>query len=55
MLEKEAGVIKVDKLRAILLIEADFNFRNKLIFGKRMVDQAIEKDLLPEEIMGGWK
>jgi hypothetical protein len=26
MLEKKKGVIQVDKLRAILLMEADFNF-----------------------------
>ena len=34
MIEKKLGVITVDKLRAILLMEADFNFGNKLIFGK---------------------
>jgi hypothetical protein len=28
MLEKTAGVIKVEKLQAILLMEADFNFFN---------------------------
>ena len=33
MLEKEPGVINVEKLRAILLLEADFNFANKLYFG----------------------
>jgi hypothetical protein len=32
MLEKAAGVIKVEKLRAILLMEADFNFCNGLMF-----------------------
>jgi hypothetical protein len=31
MLEKAAGVIKVEKLRAILLMEADFNFFNGLM------------------------
>jgi hypothetical protein len=31
MLEKAAGVIKVEKLWAILLMEADFNFCNGLI------------------------
>ena len=35
MLEKEKGVFKVDKLRAILLMEADFNMANKIIFGPR--------------------
>jgi hypothetical protein len=34
MLEKVAGVIKVEKLRAILLMEADFNFFNGLMFAQ---------------------
>ena len=50
MLEKIAGVALVTKLRAILLMEADFNFHNKLIFGKRMLDLARAHDLVPEEI-----
>jgi hypothetical protein len=33
MLEKKQGVILVNKLRAILLMEADFNYANKTIFG----------------------
>ena len=31
---KDAGLALVSKLRAILLMEADFNMHNKLIFGK---------------------
>ena len=50
MLEKVAGVALVTKLRAILLMEADFNFHNKLIFGKRMLDLAWAHNLVPEEI-----
>ena len=50
MLEKIAGVAVVTKLRAILLMEADFNFRNKLIFGKRMMDLARRHGTVPEEI-----
>ena len=50
MLEKIAGVALVTKLRAILLMEADFNYHNKLIFGKRMLDLARQHDLVPEEI-----
>jgi hypothetical protein len=38
MLEKKQGVILVSKLWAILLMEADFNFANKTIFGHRMYD-----------------
>jgi len=50
MLEKIAGVASITKLRAILLLEADFNFHNKLIFGSRMLDLARQNDLVPEEI-----
>lgn len=50
MLEKIAGVAYITKLRAILLLEADFNFHNKLIFGSRMLDLARQHDLVPEEI-----
>ena len=35
MLEKKTGMIHVDKLRDTLLMEADFNFANKLILGDR--------------------
>ena len=52
MLEKEKGVIRVDKLRAILLMEADFNFANKLIFGSRMVRRAIHNKEIPKECYG---
>jgi hypothetical protein len=40
MLEKLAGVFKVEKLCAILLMEADFNFFNGLMFAGRMMRQA---------------
>ena len=50
MLEKFAGVALVAKLRAILLIKADFNFHNKLIFGQRMMDLARQHGMVPEEI-----
>ena len=49
MLEKVAGVALVNKLRAILLMEADFNMHNKLIFGSRMLDQARKNGIIPEE------
>ena len=39
----------MNKLRAILLMEADFNFHNKLILGKRMVDTARLEGLIPAE------
>ena len=47
MLEKIAGIALVNKLRAILLMEADFNMHNKLIFGKRMLDQARANGIIP--------
>lgn len=49
MLEKVEGVRNLDKLRAILLMEADYNFANKLIFGKRMIEQADDNDEIPWE------
>ena len=52
MLEKIAGNFRVDKLRAILLMEADFNFANKLLFGSRLMRQAEDHDVLPRENYG---
>jgi hypothetical protein len=40
MLETTPGVIKVEKLRAILLMEADFNFFNRLMYAGRMMHWA---------------
>jgi hypothetical protein len=39
MLEKTLGVTLVTKLRAILLMEADFSASNKIIHGVRMMDR----------------
>jgi hypothetical protein len=50
MLEKQAGVRLLSKLRAILLMEADFNAANKILFGRRMLDQVRQYHLMPEEI-----
>jgi hypothetical protein len=49
MLEKTLGVTLVTKLRAILLMEADFNATNK-IYGNRMMAKARGHNLMPEEI-----
>ena len=49
-MEKLAGVALVTKLRAILLMEADFNFHNRIIFAKRMLDNARAHDIVPAEI-----
>ena len=50
MLEKMFGCRLVSKLRAILLMEADFNTANKEIFGNRMLETARQNNLMPEEI-----
>ena len=53
MLEKIKNNIKVDKLRAILLMEADFNFVNKLMFGHRLINHVSAHHRMPEELYGG--
>ena len=50
MLEKMLGVTLVTKLRAILLMEADFNATNKIIYGNRMMEKVREHNLMPEDI-----
>jgi hypothetical protein len=36
-------------MRAICLLEADFNWLNKLVFAKRMMDQAYDAGNIPPE------
>ena len=50
MLEKMFGCALITKLRSILLMEADFNATNKIIYGQRMLQQARKYKLVPEEI-----
>jgi hypothetical protein len=50
MLEKIRGCSLVSKLRSILLMEADANAINKMIFGVRMLQTVREFKLMPEEI-----
>ena len=50
MLEKEFGCNLINELRAILLMEADFNFSNKILYGVRMMDNARRFGLMPEDI-----
>jgi hypothetical protein len=50
MLEKMYGVRLVSKLRAILLMEADFNAMNKEVYGVQMLNTAKKYKLMPEEI-----
>jgi len=49
LLEKIAGLALVNKLRAILLFEADSNMFNSFIFADRALALAREHDLIPME------
>ena len=49
MLKKIAGLALVNKLRAILLMEADFNFHNKLVFSSRILIAVRTNGLIPLE------
>ena len=51
MLEKMFGVRLVSNLRAILLMEADFNTMNKEVYGVWMLDNALRYKLIPEEFL----
>jgi hypothetical protein len=50
MLEKMFGCALITKLRSILLMEADFNATNKIIYWQRMLNQMRRYKLIPEEI-----
>ena len=49
LLEKEAGNTSIDRLRAICLLEADFNWWLKVIFAKRMMAKMHAQGMLPLE------
>jgi hypothetical protein len=49
LLKKIIGNNFVHKLRAICLLEANFNWMNKIIFAKRMIGMALERKLIPGE------
>jgi len=50
MLEKIFGCSLITKLRSILLMEADFNATNKVIYGVRMLANVRKYKLMPEEV-----
>ena len=50
MLEKTLGVTLVSKLRAILLMEADFNATNKIVYSDRLMKNVRKHNQMPEEI-----
>ncbi len=51
LLERILGNVFVHKLHAICLLEADFNWWNKLIFAKRMMQQAVQEGGIPQECL----
>ena len=53
MLEKVAGNVNVQKLRAILLLEADFNALHKIIFNNRLIPNLEVANAIPMEVIGG--
>ena len=50
MPEKMFIVRLVSKLRAILLMEADFNAANKIVYGNQMLENTRKYSLMPEYI-----
>ncbi len=54
MLEKIFGCSLITKLRSILLMEADFNATNKMIYGVRMLTNVCKYQLMPEEVFSEW-
>ena len=55
MLEKIKGNINVEKLRGILLMEADYNFVSKLLIGVRLMASVENRKGFPEELGGSRK
>jgi hypothetical protein len=44
LLKKVFGNIYIDKMRAICLLEANYNWLNKFVFAKQMMNKAFEGD-----------
>ena len=55
MLDKKENEIHISKLRAILLLEKDFNAINKIIFNTRLILSIESRKEIPYEIIGGRK
>ena len=51
MLEKKPNDISESKLRAILLLKANYNVVNKIIFNTRLILTLEAKELIPKEII----
>ena len=52
MLEKYLGNFTVEKLRALLLLEADFNGLHKINFNRRLMPSLEASSSMPQEIIG---
>ena len=55
MLEKLAGNINAQKLRAILFPEVDFNGMCKIIFDNRLISEIEATNIIPEEVIEDWR
>ena len=53
ILEKLAGDVNVQRLRTILLLEADFNAMHKIIFNNRLIPSIEAVNAIPMEVIGG--
>jgi hypothetical protein len=49
LLKKVFRNIYIDKMRAICLLEANYNWLNKFVFVEQMMDKAFEGDIIPVE------
>jgi hypothetical protein len=49
LLKKVFGNIYINKMWAICLLEAIYNWLNKYVFAKQMMDKAFEGDIIPAE------
>jgi hypothetical protein len=49
LLKKVFGNINIDKMWAICLLEADYNWLNKFVFAKQLMDKAFEGDIILAE------
>ncbi len=54
MLEKSFGCSLITKLQFILLVEADFNDANKVIYGVWMLANACKYRFMPDEGFSEW-
>ncbi len=49
LLEKTCGNNLINKMRTICLLKADFNWLNKLIYARRMMNSTLDENLIPLE------